>query len=103
MADNKISPKLATRLQRNAQHVLVEKQRNIAETDVELLHLVSEPLRVELHTEEYSKVLCQHPFFEKFSDDYSAAMRQICHTAVSAKGPYEKGDVLFSVGEVPEK
>merc|ERR1712061_7510 len=45
--DHEISPKLFSRVMRNSQETLMEKHRNIAEQDVELLDLVSEPLRVE--------------------------------------------------------
>ena len=41
LADKAISSSLAVRVQRNAQHVLVEQKRNAAESSVELLSLIS--------------------------------------------------------------
>lgn len=102
MSDNHITAKLHVRVQRNAEHALAEKRRNIAEADVELLRLISEPLRVELHFQVYAPVLTEHPFFSKYCQDNPAAMMHICHSAVRCVGPYSRGDTLFTVGEVPE-
>merc|ERR1719329_596066 len=47
LRENGISLRLASRVEMNAQHVIANRQQNVPESEVELLQLVSEPLRVE--------------------------------------------------------
>jgi len=100
LKEHGISRKLATRVQKNAQHTIEQQQRNVPEDDVELLKFVSAPLRVELHFEIYSPLLFAHPLFHRLQESNPAVMRQICHSAVSVM-TLSRDDVLFSRGEVP--
>jgi len=100
LMDHRISRKLMMRIQRNAEHAMIEKQRNLPEGQVELLQLISEPLRVELHFEEHSPILSFHPFFELYTELCPAGMRKVCHHAVTTKVLWP-GDVIFSNGETP--
>jgi len=100
LADSAISGKLSVRVQRNAQHVLLEQKRNMPESSVELLKHISEPLLVELHFEVRSTLLVNHPFFECFDEINPAGIRKVCHTAVK-QVTVSLGDVLFSDGEAP--
>lgn len=100
LMDHRISRKLMMRIQRNAEHAMIEKQRNLPEGQVELLQVISEPLRVELHFEEHSPILSSHPFFELYSELCPAGMRKVCHHAVTTKVLWP-GDVIFSNGETP--
>lgn len=100
LCDRGVSSETMVRVQRNAQHALLEKQRNVPEGEVELLSLISEPLLVEIHFEEHSPVLKTHPFFALYLDMNPAGMRKLCHSGVSVK-TISKGDVLFSSGEIP--
>jgi len=100
LREHGISRKLARRIQLNAQHMTAEQQRNTPECDVELLKVVSEPLRVDLHFEIYSQTLMVHPFFRCWAAENPASMRQLCHSAVSVIS-ISQDDVLFSSGEVP--
>lgn len=102
LKEHGISRKLATRVQKNAQHAIEEQSRNVPEDDVELLKDVSAPLRVELHFEIFSPVLLEHPLFVRLQDSNPAMVRQICHTAVSIM-TLSRDDVLFSRGEVPAR
>lgn len=97
---NRIGRKLALRVQRNARHAIEEQQKNKPEEQVELLQVVSQPLRVELHYDIYSQVLLQHPLLAAYDQACASAVRQLCHEAVS-KLFLSKGDVLFDEGEVP--
>merc|ERR1712137_889532 len=63
LGENGISSRLAVRVQRNAQHAIMEMQRFMPEEKVDLLALVSEPLRMELHFELLCPVFGVHPFF----------------------------------------
>lgn len=100
LCDRGVSGETMVRVQRNAQHALLEKQRNVPEIEVELLSLISEPLLVEIHFEEHSPILKTHPFFALYLDMNPAGMRKLCHSGVSWK-TISKGDVLFSGGEIP--
>lgn len=100
--DNGISTKVALRVQRNAMYALEQQKKNTPESSIELLDLVSEPLRVELHYEIHMPVVCHHPFFKCYNEVNAAAMRRICHVAISTL-PLSRGDVLFSTGEVPRE
>lgn len=100
LKENSISRRLAARVQMNAKHAIAEHQKHIEEADVEMLQLVSEPLRVEVHLEIYAPLLEKHPLFGRMLDANVAAMRQVCHVAVSTMS-VSKDDVLFSRGEVP--
>jgi len=97
---NGISRKLAVRVQRNAQHAILEEQRVMPELSVEMLSKVSDPLRVELHFEMYTPVLNWHPFFNAYTSECPQVMRKVCHSA-TAMLSISSGDVLFTTGEIP--
>lgn len=100
LTQNGISKSLSLRVQRNAQHSMAERQTAMPEAAVELINVVSEPLRVELHYEMYSKVVGIHPFFRRYMAECPHVMRKVCHGAVSM-APVSLGDVIFNVGEIP--
>lgn len=102
LAHNGISDNLALRVQRNAFHVMSEQQRMIPEEKVELLSIISKPLRVDLHFEMHAPVLEVHPFFEIYSELCPQVMRQICHEATSNL-LVSQGDVVFCAGETPKR
>jgi len=100
LADHCVSTRLAVRIQRNARRTLKWQQRNMNEAGVELLRLVSEPLRRELHFEIYSPILAGHPFFSLYIEDFPHVMRKVCHRSASMH-LVSAGDVVFSAGEMP--
>merc|ERR1719456_1838484 len=57
LRQNNISRNLAQRMQRNANHAL---EGDLVEAGVELLPVISESLRVEMHFEVFSRVLLTH-------------------------------------------
>merc|ERR1712032_1566621 len=81
LQQNTITYRLTLRVQRNAQHALLEQQNYIPEAHVELLELVSEPLRIELHSELYGRILRNHPFFEEYIEACPHIMQKVCHVA----------------------
>lgn len=95
-----IHPKLISRVVSNAQFALAEKQRLVPESEVEILTLVSEPLRAELRFEMYSPTLSVHPLFRRHQNECPEAARKLCHRGVSPI-TFSRGDVLFSAGELP--
>jgi hypothetical protein len=100
LKQNMISDRLALRVHRNATHGLTEKQRLMPEHEVELLHMVSDPLRVEIHFEMYSPVVEVHPFFQHYVFECPQVMRKVCHSATSML-LVTSGDVIFNAGEAP--
>jgi len=100
LTKNQTSPVLTMRVMHNAQHALCEQQRFVEESKVELLSLISEPLRVEIHFEFYAPVLAVHPFFRVFIDTCPHQLKKVCHKAMSQL-LVSTGDVLFMPGEVP--
>lgn len=101
LCDNHISRRLVGRISRNAHHAFEEYQRTTPESEIELLQLVSEPLRVELHFELYAPTLNLNPFFQRYEEANPAAVRRVCHAAVSMTF-LSMGDVLFVDGEAPQ-
>merc|ERR1719223_1005887 len=81
LRDQSISNKLSMRVQRNAQHTMEERKRNVPEADVELLNCISTPLKVELHFEVYARQMLEHHFFQCFWHFNAAGMRKLCHRA----------------------
>merc|ERR1719329_358846 len=100
LTNRRISRKLSFRVLRNAQHAMVEQKRNVAESKVEVLQVISTPLMVEVHFEVYSPLLLSHDFFSCFANFNPAGMRRVCHSAVSMVR-LSPGDVLFSDHEKP--
>jgi len=102
LSQNGISDRLAMRVQRNAQHAISEQQRLMPEHSVDLLAVVSEPLRVELHFEMHSPLLSVHPFFLRYCDECPQVMKKVCHVCMSML-LVSTGDVIFSAGEIPSQ
>eukprot|EP00928_Gymnodinium_smaydae_P040459 TRINITY_DN27440_c0_g1_i1.p2 TRINITY_DN27440_c0_g1~~TRINITY_DN27440_c0_g1_i1.p2 ORF type:complete len:392 (+),score=102.95 TRINITY_DN27440_c0_g1_i1:494-1669(+) len=98
LIDNKISSKLATRVMRNAQHVVDEARRMPSESSVELLKEVSAALRADLHYEINSVALVSHPFFKLYDEHNSNGMRYVCNGC--HRVTVSRGDILFSDGEI---
>lgn len=96
--DNNISRQVALRVQRNAQHELAKKTKNRDENAVELLAMISEPLRMDMHFELNSKWLCFHPLFRNYCVVSQGLMRKVCHQALS-RLDLSKGDILFTDDE----
>jgi hypothetical protein len=94
LVDHNISPSLTVRMQRNAEHSLLEQRRNIPESSVELLRMISEPLLVELHYELRTPLISVHPFFDRFKEINSAGVGVMCHQATSVVH-LSPGDVVF--------
>jgi len=95
-----ISKKLILRIQRNAKHTMAQISKSTPESEIKLLHLVSEPLLMELHFELHNPVLVKHHLFKLYSDLSPPAMRRVCHLAVSIK-LLSRDDIVFSIGEIP--
>jgi hypothetical protein len=87
-------------VQQNAQHMLTEQKKNLPESSVELLGLISNPLLMELHCEIYSQLLLHHPFLDAYIHVNPGGIQKVCHLAVEPL-PLSAGDVLFVELEEP--
>eukprot|EP00929_Paragymnodinium_shiwhaense_P013886 TRINITY_DN121733_c0_g1_i1.p1 TRINITY_DN121733_c0_g1~~TRINITY_DN121733_c0_g1_i1.p1 ORF type:complete len:1158 (+),score=235.05 TRINITY_DN121733_c0_g1_i1:62-3535(+) len=99
LLENCISDTVSLRVQRNIKCALHELKKNVSETQIELLDLISEPLRVEIHFEMHRPLLSQHPLFNTLTEVSPPMIRQMCHRAL-ARISLSKGDILFTQGEM---
>lgn len=99
LKQNFITSNLALRMQRSAQHAI---SGDLTQDAIELLPVVSEPLRVEMHFEMYSPVMKAHPFFNDYISDGPQVMRRVCHYGMSTF-LLSSGDVVFTRGESPSE
>lgn len=93
-----ISDDLASRAYKCAAFRMKEKESDVAEEDVELLSLLSEPLMVEIHYEMNSHVITQHPFFRRYNHTEPQAVQSICHSGIFVDR-LTRGDILFTQGQ----
>jgi len=101
LGNHGISASLSVRVQRNAQHALLAHKKHAPERDIELLALISEPLRAELHYETYAPLLMTHPFFDCYHILNSDGIRKLCHTAATQQA-ISAGDTVFINFEAPQ-
>jgi len=100
LSDNGITHELSGKIQRNAQYAVMDLKRNAPESSIELLKLISDPLLCELRFEVHSHVVFVHPLFRRIADCNPAAIRKICHQAVTAHN-FTRSDIVFAEGETP--
>lgn len=100
LAQHRISQGLVVRIQRNARHLVFQKQGDLEEENVELLAIISESLKTELKMEIRAPVLTCHPFFQRYLELVPSGMRQLCREAVFLRVA-TPGDELFRAGEAP--
>jgi len=100
LSDNCITTELAGKIQRNAQYAVMDQKRNAPESSIDLLKLISDPLRSELHFEVHSHVVLVHPLFRRIAECNETAIHKICHQAVTAHN-FTGSDIVFAEGEAP--
>jgi hypothetical protein len=94
---NSISKNLALRVQRSAKHAI---SGDLSPDAVDLLGVVSDQLRLEMHFEMYSELFRCHPFFDMCMQYCPQVMRKICHQAANTV-LLDTSDILFNKGESP--
>jgi len=97
LKQNNVSKVITKRVCRNAKHAI---SGDLTPESVELLSVISEPLKVELAFDMYSQVLMWHPFFLDLLQENSPIMRPICHRCM-AMLLLSATDVIFQMGEEP--
>lgn len=99
LKQNNVSKVITKRVCRNAKHAI---SGDLTPESVELLHVISEPLKIELAFDMYSQVLMCHPFFLELLQESSPMLRPICHRAMSML-LLSGTDVIFNLGEEPQE
>lgn len=94
---NSISKNLSLRVQRSAKHAI---SGDLSPDAVDLLGVVSEQLKLEMHFEMYSELFRCHPFFEQCNVICNQVMRRLCHLGTTTL-MLDSGDIVFSKGEAP--
>jgi len=102
MIENSVPREVALKVERSAQHAVTEKERNKPEREIELLNLISEPLKMTLRWEIHWPILRSHPFFRCYASVNSAGVRNICSTGVEVM-TVTKDDIIFHDLEAPRK
>jgi len=94
---HEISGQLSIRILRYSEYKLSMRKQEIQESDVNLLRILSAPLRMELVHETLEPILVRHPFFQQFAAVSAPAMRQVCNSALKRQH-YSAGDIIFDLG-----
>merc|ERR1711998_311841 len=79
LRQSNVSRNLAQRMQRNANHAL---EGDIVEDTVELLPVVADSLRLEMHFEVFSRDIQYHSCLGDYIHASKPVMRSICHHAM---------------------
>mmetsp|Transcript_10379 Transcript_10379/g.23455 ORF Transcript_10379/g.23455 Transcript_10379/m.23455 type:complete len:756 (-) Transcript_10379:57-2324(-) len=102
LRQHKFDVELRDRVLRYVKIALGARRDVIQRDDVELLGLLSQPLREEVQMNLHSRLLNHHPFFKLLATSSSVLMRKICVEAIEETS-FSRGDRIFSVGEVFDK
>lgn len=97
LRQNNLPKNLMKRLLRNAKHAI---SGDLNADAVQLLTVISEPLKIQMHFEMYSRILHYHPLFRDLLSDGNALVRRMCHQAMGML-LLASGDAVFEVEEEP--
>mmetsp|Transcript_13773 Transcript_13773/g.31246 ORF Transcript_13773/g.31246 Transcript_13773/m.31246 type:complete len:517 (+) Transcript_13773:2-1552(+) len=86
---------LKVRIFRYVDHKLAADKHQVQEREVDLLHILSEPLTRELKLHINQPFLVKHPFFTHFVKRDRDALQHVCNLALTLI-PLSKGDSLFA-------
>jgi hypothetical protein len=97
LLQNKVPKNLIKRIIRSAKHAI---SGDLQPDSVDLLVVVSEPLKIQMHYEMYSRIVSAHPFFSEFLTNGNQPMRRVCHSCMSML-LLDSTEVLFRQGDEP--
>eukprot|EP00931_Biecheleriopsis_adriatica_P043907 TRINITY_DN25093_c0_g1_i1.p1 TRINITY_DN25093_c0_g1~~TRINITY_DN25093_c0_g1_i1.p1 ORF type:complete len:872 (+),score=110.12 TRINITY_DN25093_c0_g1_i1:83-2698(+) len=98
IAQNNVSTELAIRVQRSALKALKDEENNLPESRIELLQMISVPLRQELAFDIMQPILAMHPLFALLADLHPTGVHKVCLMSVQRLA-LATGDVLFNEAE----
>lgn len=87
-----VSATTRTRIQRYLEFAYRRQKQRVQEKDVQLLALLSEPLREEVKYETFAEHMSCHPLFLSFGD------KKRCFSKAISCSPLARGDLLFTAG-----
>eukprot|EP00913_Durusdinium_trenchii_P018549 g17430.t1 len=99
LRQNHIPKNLTKRLCRSAKHAI---SGDLTPDSVQLLAVISEPLKMQMHFEMYSRILLHQPFFKDLLTEGNQLVRRVCHQAMSIL-LLTHSDVVFEVDEEPSE
>lgn len=99
LVDRQVSRVLTMKIVKSAQLALEEIKKNTTEQRVELLAIIPEPMKLELHHSLYMSSLEVHPFFSRLNILGHRTMQGVCHTTLS-RTSFVAGSIIFADGEV---
>eukprot|EP00435_Cladocopium_sp_Y103_P041811 s2450_g11.t1 len=99
LRQNSIPKNLTKRLCRSAKHAI---SGDLTPDSVQLLAVISEPLKMEMHFEMYSRLLLYQPFFKDLLTEGNQLVRRVCHQAMGIL-LLAHGDVVFENEEEPSE
>lgn len=102
LGDNNVSRKLATRAWRYFEQGPTVQQHRVMWKDVELFREIPEVLKMDLQHEVFTPTLVRHPFFFKCEEQNTAAMRAVCHHALTELF-FRRDQDVFSVGQAADR
>lgn len=101
ITENKVPLELGNRIYSYVRQHGQSQRKRVHETDVAAFGGMPDSLRIDLHTEVYSPLLTQHPFFYYLNTIDVETVKSICHTAMSESSLLIKGS-LFTGGQKAE-
>merc|ERR1719379_1985493 len=99
LKQNGISANLGLRMNRSARHAI---SGDLTQDAVELMPVITENLRIEMHFEIYKPVMRAHPFIAEYIAEAPHVMRRVCHYATGIL-LLSATDAVFNKGEVGTK
>mmetsp|Transcript_13175 Transcript_13175/g.24315 ORF Transcript_13175/g.24315 Transcript_13175/m.24315 type:complete len:736 (+) Transcript_13175:58-2265(+) len=102
LQQNKVPTDLKDRVMRYVTTALGTRRDTHRRSDVELLSLLSQPLREEVQTTLHLRTLHVHPFFKMLSLSGPSLLRKLSSEALTEMS-FSHGDMIFALGESCDK
>jgi hypothetical protein len=98
LKEQKVTRDLNARIMRYVTIALGSRRRYVQSEDVELLRLLSQPLRDEMDMQVFMRELLIHPFLKMFTQRSRFVMARICRQSM-VEMALSRDDTLFGIGE----
>jgi len=102
ISENKLSLDLGNRIVAFGRKHNPTSRKHVHEDEIQILKVMPESLRLQLHWEVYLPVLTPHPFFFNCNESDEGCMLDICHNAMSEMS-LPSGQELFTAGQTASK
>jgi len=102
ISDNKLSLELGNRIVAFVRKHRASSRKRVHEDEIQILKVLPESLRVQLHWEVYLTVLTPHPFFFNCHEIDEGCLLDICHNAMGEMS-LGSSQELFTAGQTASK